>query len=99
PLGRRLEQRLRAILGRDELTGAARASREEGDAALQALVDRVRGVVLQRRHHGEGPGPAELRQGCWLVEVRVERDPTQRPLRGIRQERLDSLGWPGRRRA
>src|SRR6185312_11032384 len=65
--GRR-EQHTLPILRRDELGDAARTARDERDAVLDALVDRVRRVVLERRHDGERSWPSQALERVALVE-------------------------------
>ena len=82
----RLEENAIPILGRDQLRHSANVARDERDAVLEALVDGVGGVVLERRHDGQRPGAAQPCECVVLVEFRLERHATERALRRLGKE-------------
>ena len=71
-VGTWVEQHPRAVVRRHELADPCDVAGDEGDAVLEALVDRVRRVLLERGDDGESPRAAEPSKHLVLIERSLE---------------------------
>src|SRR5439155_14477962 len=98
-LGGRVEENAFAIVGRDQLRNAADVAGDEGNAVLETLVHGVRRVLLERGHDRQRARSAQPLERLVLVELRLERDASERALRRLGEQRLRAGACPGRGRS